>query len=284
MKIGFTSKSTGGLYMYVGKDLGIFQKYGIDPEIVIGQSEALVTGLNQGDIEFMGTLPSAAQGAQKGLPIRSVFVAKDHPEYLLVGDAGVSQVEQLKGRQLAGSIATQLPTLMMKRLLELDGLQFSDYTVVAVSNDDARAALVANHRVSGGILGISQSLPLVDAGHPIIDSTLSKVYFPSNGLSVTLDTLNNRRDMVQRAVNAALEATKVAATDKERTVGVLERDFQLTADQASRLFDLMKPTYTLTGRANPEGIKFQLETDAKAMELPQVVPESQVYDFSLLPK
>jgi ABC-type nitrate/sulfonate/bicarbonate transport system substrate-binding protein len=284
VKIGFTSKSTGGLYMYLGRDLGIFQKHGIDPEIVIGQSEALVTGLNQGDIEFMGTLPSAVQGAEKGLPIRSVFVAKDHPEYLLIGDNGVSQVSQLKGKQLAGSIATQLPTQMMRRLLDLDGVQFSDYTVVAVSNDSARTALVANHRVAAGILGLSQSLPLMDEGHPVIDSTLSKVYWPSSGLSVTLDTLSKRRDMVQRAVAAALESTKVAAEDKERTVGVLVKDFDLTPDQAGRLFDLMKPAYTLTGRANPEGVKFQLETDAKAMELPKPATEAEVYDYSLLPK
>jgi len=270
--------------MYVGRDLGIFQKHGIDPEIVIGQSEALVTGLNQGDIEFMGTLPSAAQGAQKGLPMRAVFVAKDHPEYLLVGDQGVSQVSQLKGKQLAGSIATQLPSLMMKRLLELDGLQFSDYTVVPVSNDSARTALVANHRVAAGILGLSQALPLMDEGHPVIDSTLSKVFWPSNGLSVTLDSLNKRRDMVQRTVDAALEATKVAAEDKDRTVGVLVKDFQLTPDQAGRLFDLMKPTYTHNGRPNPEAVRFQLETDAKAMELPQPATEAQVYDYSLLPK
>src|SRR5437879_5221679 len=45
IKIALTSKSTGGLYLYVGKNLGIYQKYGIDPEIVIGQSAALATGL-----------------------------------------------------------------------------------------------------------------------------------------------------------------------------------------------------------------------------------------------
>jgi NitT/TauT family transport system substrate-binding protein len=284
VKVGFTSKSTGGLWIYVGRDLGIFRKHGLDPEIVIGQSEALVTGLNQGDMEFMGTLPSAAQGAEKGLPIRSVFVAKDHPEYLLIGDNGISQVSQLKAKQLAGSVATQLPTLMMKRLLEMDGLAFSDYTVVPVSNDSARTALVENHRVAAGILGISQSLPLMDAGHPMIDSTLTKVNWPSNGLSVTLDTLTKRRDLVQRAVDAAIESTKVAAEDKERTVGVLVKDFQLSDEQAGRLFDLMKATYTTNGRPSPDGVQFQLETDAKAMELGSPVPPSQVYDLSLLPK
>ncbi|MFI5270327.1 MAG: hypothetical protein ACHQ7M_23350, partial [Chloroflexota bacterium] len=167
--------------------------------------------------------------------------------------------------------------------LELDGLQSSDYTVLAVANDSARAALVENHRAAAGILGLAESLPLVDAGHPIIDSTLSKVFWPSNGLSVTLDTLNKRRHMVQSTVDAALEATKVAAEDKDQTVGVLVKDFQLTPEQAGRLFDLMKPTYTLTGRPNPEGVKFQLETDAKAMELPKPATEAQVYDYSLLP-
>jgi len=284
VKIGLTSKSTGSLYLYVGKDLGIFQKYGIDPELVIGQSEALVTGLNQGDMEFMGTMPSAAQGAEKGLPIRGIFVAKDHPEYLLVGDTGVTQVSQLKGKQLAGSIKSQLPSLMMMRLLELDGLPESDYTIIPVANDPARTALVEQHKAAAGVLGVAESLPLVEAGHPIIDSTLSKVYWPSSGLAVTLDILNKRRDLVQRAINAALEASHVAATDKERTVGVLTKDFGLTQAQGERLFDLLQPAYTTNGRPNPEAIRFQLETDAKAMQLPAPVPADQVYDFSLLPK
>ena len=68
-------------------------------------------------------------------------------------------------------------------------------------------------------------MPLLDQGFPVIDSTLAKVYNPSNGLAATLTSLQTRRDLLQRAVNAALEATHVAATDKERTVGVLVNDF-----------------------------------------------------------
>jgi ABC-type nitrate/sulfonate/bicarbonate transport system substrate-binding protein len=284
VKVALTSKATGGLYLYVGRNLGIFQKHGLDAEIVIGQSAALVTGLNQGDLDFMGTIPSAIQGAEQGLPIRGVFVAKDHPEYVLVGDTGITQISQLKGKELSGSVPTQLPTQMLQQLLRLNGLQPSDYTVIPVADDNARTALVQQHRVAAGILGLSQAMPLLDAGHPLLDTTLEKVYNPSNGLATTMTTIQNRRELVQRAVDAALEATHVAATDKARTTDVLMKEFGHTEANASRVFDLLKPSYTQNGRASSEGIKFQLETDAKAMELPKPKTEADVYDWSFLPK
>lgn len=283
IKIGFTSKSTGGLYMYLAKDLGIFQKHGIDAEIVIGQSNALAPALLQGDLDFVGTIPTVAQGAEKGLAVRAIMVARDHPEYLLVGDIGVSTVAQLKGKEISGSVATQSPAQMLTQLLTLDGLQPSDYTVVPVSNDNARAALLEQHKVQAGILGLAQSFPLIDKGHPLIDSTLEKVFNPSNGLGASISTIRDRKDMVQRAVDATLEAVEITKTDKERTVQVLEKEFDQSPENAGRLFDLLKSTYATNGRANPEGVKLQLQLDAKAMELPAAKTEADVYDWSFLP-
>jgi ABC-type nitrate/sulfonate/bicarbonate transport system substrate-binding protein len=283
VKIAFTSKSTGGLYAYAARDLGIYQKHGLEAELVIGQSNALAPALLAGDIDFIGTMPSAIQAAEKDLPIRGVMVAKDHPEYLLVGDLGVSKVEQLKGKELVGSIPTQLPTQMMSQLLALDGLQPSDYTVIPVQDDTARAALVDQRRVAAGILGLSQAFPLVDKGHPIIDSTLEKVFNPSNGVATSLANMENKKDLVQRMVDASLEATKITSSDRAQTVSVLVKDFDQTEANAGRLFDLLIPSYTKNGRADPRGIKNQLEADAKAMQLPKVKAESDVYDWRFLP-
>lgn len=284
ISIGVTSKSTGSLHLYVAKNLGIFQKYGIEAEIPVAASAAMVAGLTQGDLDFMGTIPGAIQGAEKGLPIRGVFVAKEHPEYLLVGDTGYTKAEQLKGKQLAGSLPGELPSLLLAKILELNGLSESDYTVISVSNDSARAALIENHRAAAGLLGLSQSLPLIDAGHPVIDSTLEKIFIPSSGLAASLDTISKRRDLTQRTVAALVEATSIIKTDKTRTVDVLVKEFKLSPDNASKLFDFMRPTYTANGRPNPKATQFQLESDAKVMGLPKVLKEEDAYDFSLLPK
>jgi ABC-type nitrate/sulfonate/bicarbonate transport system substrate-binding protein len=283
IKIGYTSMSTGGLYAYVGRDLGIFAKHGLDVELVIGQSAALPPALVKGDLDFMGTIPGAIQGAEQGLPIRGIMVAKDHPEYLLVGDNGVSQVSQLKGKELVGSLPTQLPAQMLTQLLTLDGLQPSDYKIISVSDDNARAALVAEHRVAAGIRGLSKAFPLIDQGHPQIDSTLEKVFNPSNGLAANLDNIKNRKELIQRTVDAALEATQVTRNDKDATVGVLVKVFKQTPENAARLFDMLIPTYTTNGRANPDGVKFQLKTDAAAMQLPQPKTEADVYDWEFVP-
>jgi ABC-type nitrate/sulfonate/bicarbonate transport system substrate-binding protein len=283
IKIGFTSKSTGGLNLYVAQNLGIFQKYGLDAEFVIATPQALAAALVQGELDFVGTIPVSIQAAEQGLPIRGIIVSKDHPEYLLVGDVGVTDVEQLRGKSVAGGPNTQLPAQMLTQLLTLDGLQPGDYSIASVENDSARAALLANHQVSAAIIGLAQALPLLGKGYPLIDSTLAKIYIPSNGLAASLSTLQQRRDLAQRAVNAVLEATQIAAHDKPRTMSVLTSEFGLSEPDASKLFDLMQPTYSNGGRPAAQSIHNQLTLDAQAMQLAHPATMDDVYDFSLLP-
>jgi ABC-type nitrate/sulfonate/bicarbonate transport system substrate-binding protein len=95
--------------------------------------------------------------------------------------------------------------------------------------------------------------------------------------------MKNRKDMVQRTVDAVLEAMQVATTDKDRTVQVTTQEFGTKPADAARLFDMLKNTYAANGRGNAQGIQHQLELDAKAMELPAVKTEADVYDWSFLP-
>ena len=110
------------------------------------------------------------------------------------------------------------------------------------------------------------------------------MFNPSNGVAVTLTSMDKRQDLVQRFVDATLEATRVTATDKAQTVQVLMKDFDQTEANASKLWELLIPSYTKNGRADPRGIKNQLEADAKAMQLPDVKTEADVYDWRFLPK
>ncbi|HLY65400.1 MAG TPA: ABC transporter substrate-binding protein [Chloroflexota bacterium] len=283
VKIALTSKSTGGLYLFVGKDLGIYQRYGLDPEIVIGDSGAIVTGLTSGDLDFLGTTPSGIQGAERGLPIRVIYTAKDHPEYLLVGDKGITQVSQLKGKNLAGSTPAQLPAQMTRLLLQMDGLQPSDYTVINVANDPARAAMVENHQAAAASVGVAEAIPLLNSGYPEIDSTLSKIWFPSNGLAATLKTMQERADLTKRMVAATIEATSVTANQKDQVIPVMVKEFNFSEADASKVFDMLQPSYTKDGRAAPEAIQTQIKLDADAMQLPQPATPEQIYDNSFLP-
>lgn len=284
VRIGVTSQDANYLFTYLARDLGVYAKHGLDAEIVVGQPAALTTGLAQGDIDFYATPSTVAQGAERGLPLKLIFVAADQPLYFLVGDMGISQVGQLKGKQIAGSPPGQLPSLVTTTLLQMGGLQPGDFTILPAANDPARAALVENHAAAAAVLGFNEMKPLTDAGHPLIDTAVGKVYFPIVGLGVTAGTLQNRRDIAQRAVDASLEADKLIVSDKDQALGVLEHDFNLKPDDASRAYDLAKPSYTANGRPSPKAVQFQLDSDAQNMSLPQPFKEDQIYDYSLLPK
>ena len=108
------------------------------------------------------------------------------------------------------------------------------------------------------------------------DSTLFKIFIPTNGLAATLSTLQQKRDLAQRAVNAVLEATQITANDKPRVVSVLTSEFELSEKDASELFDLMQPTYGKGGRPAPQSVQNQLALDAQALQLPRPATADEV--------
>ena len=123
----------------------------------------------------------------------------------------------------------------------------------------------------------------MNAGYPMIDSTLEKVWFPSNGLGATLKTMRERADLTRRVVAATLEATRVTADQKDQVLPVMVKEFGFNEADASKVFDLLKPSYTSDGRAAPEAIKTQIQLDHTAMQLPQPAPPEKIYDNSFLP-
>lgn len=281
--IGITSKSAGALSLYLAEDLGIFAEHGLDAQFIITQPGALPAALSQNQLDFIANIPPALQGAEQGLPLRIIVVVKDHPEYVLVGDTGVTTVAQLQDKPIAGGLPTQLPAQMLSQLLSVDGLQAGQYQIVTAENDPARAALLLNHQVSAAIVGLAEALPLLDQGFPLIDDTMSKIYSPGDGLAVSVSGLQQNRDVDQRAVLAVIEGTQIAASDEARAESVLENDFGLSPSDAQQVFKLEAPTYSPSGCPSPQAVQTQIQLDTQSLGLSPTPTPSQLYDFSLLP-
>ena len=61
------------------------------------------------------------------------------------------------------------------------------------------------------------------------------------------------------------------------------KEFGFKQADASKVFDLLQPSYTTDGRVDPRAIDTQIQTDYKAMQLPQPAKPEQIYDYSFLP-
>jgi NitT/TauT family transport system substrate-binding protein len=282
VKVAIPAKGVAYLNLFAGKDLGVFQKHGIDLQLSQISPGAALPAVQQGQIDFLTSIASAARLAEKGQPIRVVYIAADHDDFVLVGAKGITQASQLKGKVVAGATPGSELSELAIRLLDADGLPASDYKMLYVGGGSAAVAALSNGEVSAAMLDVADAVLMQDQGYPFIDSAV-RFLLPAHGLATSLHQIEQRGPVLRRALAACLESTRLVATDKAQVVPVMTKEFDLSAADANQIFDQLKPTWVLSGRPGQDVIDEELTADQAILKLPAKPKESDVYDFSLLP-
>jgi hypothetical protein len=83
-------------------------------------------------------------------------------------------------------------------------------------------------------------------------------------------------------VQATLESIRIAATQRERVLPVLMKQFSLTQDDVGFIYDIVQKGFALDGRPTPGSQKFEFDLAQKELGLKEPPRPEQVYDFSLL--
>jgi len=93
-------------------------------------------------------------------------------------------------------------------------------------------------------------------------------------------------DMVRQAVAAAVEATQISGSNKDQNTGVMVKELKLSPEVASKLYDEAKELslWQTDGRATRAGMSFVFQMDQAALKLHTAPTESQIFDWSFLPK
>jgi hypothetical protein len=104
----------------------------------------------------------------------------------------------------------------------------------------------------------------------------------SGGLGTAIASLQNRRDVMRSTVHAALEGLRITATQKDKVVPIYMKQFALTADESSWVYDNVVHSWALDGKPTPAANKLDFELTQRDMGLKELPKMEQVYDFSLL--
>src|SRR5437870_1797683 len=92
-----------------------------------------IAALQNGELDFMGAIGSAERAALRGLPLRVVLVASTSPDFLLLGVPGITSMEQLRGKVIAGDRSPQAnASVILAEMLRRAGIDSSQYETLAV--------------------------------------------------------------------------------------------------------------------------------------------------------
>jgi NitT/TauT family transport system substrate-binding protein len=258
VRIGYSGATISNAMLWVTDEGKLFQKNGIDPEILYLQTTLGQTALIAGEIDmcvYSGSLLSAAR--LQGADVVMVASFLNKPIYRLVVRPEIRAVTDLRGKRLGitrfGTVTDSTTRLLVGRL----GLD-PDKDVILVQVGEVPVlltSLIAGKTIDGAIIQPPYYQKAVASGmHVLANMQEMDILVQQTGLNTTRKFIARNPDVVRRAVKAIIEGIHlmrenpavakraIAKRMQTRDEKELEDSYQLL-----RSFIQVKPYPTLEG-------------------------------------
>ncbi|HEY7062241.1 MAG TPA: ABC transporter substrate-binding protein [Chloroflexota bacterium] len=256
IKMTYPSGGVASLPVFVARDNGFFERYGLDVETLLLTSDRAMAAVASGDIQYVGGVgPASVAATALGLPLRAVWVTATSPAYTVFARPEIRTPEQLRGKRMGVPAIGGTSAVVTGMALKHFGIEAGRDVALAQIEGDA---LIAESLRSGAIdaapLTAPFSLAMRQEGFtPLID-VASLVQMPQGGLSTTLDKLANERDEVRRTVRALDQAQQWILQNPDDAVTLIQATLDTDRPVAQGTYDETVPTFQGKGLVTREGI------------------------------
>lgn len=280
LRIALPSNTIAATHFYVGRSLGIFESHGFDPQILVLEPRAALAALMTGDLDFYTATGTTTRAALRGVPVRVIMVGLNRPDHVLVAAKEITSIDQLRGKVLGGYTAQATVNTVLIELLRKRGLKPEEYKILNVGT--ARLPALISGNVPAAVLnGLETAKAIKQGFHPLARAA-DEIELATGGLGTAMASIQSKREMFRGVVQAVLESIRVSATQKEKVLPVLMKQFALTQDDATLIQDIVHKAWALDGRPTAGSQKFEFELAQREMGLKEPPRPEQVYDFSIL--
>lgn len=268
------NRNTSNLAGFLASDQGLYKKHGADVEVVVAGSgaesnELLASGRVDGGTLGLG--PSVIAWAN-GLDLVPLVKYRDGAEvYSIIvrKDAGISKIEDLKGKRVAVTKGTDPETAFILAL-KAHGVDYTDVQVL-----DSKWADHAPLLDRGDVVAVNANEPF---GSLMVRNMSDKVqlierldpYYGNGGFMLfSQDSMNNSPEAVRAVVLAYWEAHQLIRTKPEMAIETLKTWLNLDDEIAKETIALFGARPLLTERTL-EDLKINADLLSEAKKIRSV--------------
>ena len=271
---------------WVAKDLKIFDKYGLDVDLVMITGGARsVAALLGGSTQFStgsGTAP--LQAYARGSDVVILAASYNKFPYSIVVKPDIRSPNDLRGKRIGILNFGGSNDLALQLALKEWGLKQQEVSVIVGGDAPTRLLSLTVGRIDATILSPPHLTMAVKAGfRTLADMGEMRANFSQSTLYARRGYLRENRDVAKRFLKAYSEAVHVIKTDRERTLKVFAKRMRLDDAEILRAtYDYFAARFSFPPRVNMAGIKDTLDFYAETSpEMRGRKPEEFV-DHSLL--
>jgi len=249
--------------VWVAKDLKIFEKYGLDVEVImITGSARSVAALMGGSTQFAtGSATGPLAAAIKGSDIKILAASYNKFPYAFVVKPEIRTPKDLRGKKVNILNYGGSNDLALQLALKEWSLKLSDIQVIVGGDAPTRLGSLMAGRSDATILSPPHLTIAVKSGYRVLaDMGEMSTNFPQSTLNVKGSFLKDNRDVVKRFLRSYAEAIYVIRTQRDRAMKVFAKRMRIDdLETVKSTYEYFAPRFSFPPRVNLEGVKDTLD-------------------------
>ncbi|MGH7834206.1 MAG: ABC transporter substrate-binding protein [Candidatus Binatia bacterium] len=247
--ISYASVSGTRAPLWIAKDLGLFEKYGLDVNLIyIASGVVSVNALLGGSVDIIAASGSSAIGAAaRGAPV-VIIASLGHIAYKLVALPSITNIQGLKGKIVGSSRIGAGTDYALRRLLPKLGLTpGKDVQLIptGISESDRRLIMMYQGKIDATLATQDNLLQLEARGQKfsvLADLLEAGVYTTGSDIATSRQLVSKRPRELKAFLMALTEGTWVGRTNKEQANRIYRKYLKV---EDPRLLESMHKNYLL---------------------------------------
>jgi NitT/TauT family transport system substrate-binding protein len=228
---GVTSLSAGNWIPWIAKEAKIYEKNGLDVELILlrgsGQTSAAILGGSLFAAPVV--LPTVMLADLSGADLVNVAHTVPGVQSKLVAKSDIKRPEDLKGKRIASSSLGSLGDFLFKYIIRKYGVDPNrEITWLSIGTPPERLQAL----LSGAVDAAEASYPIdVQAerkGFRVLFDARKEVVYPSMSIVTRRKSIQEDRDTVMRLVKSHVEGIAYFKTNKEFSLKVLSKYLKIS--------------------------------------------------------
>jgi len=270
IRVGYGALSTSYAPIWLAGEARLFQKNGIDAEVLYLESALVRTALIAGDIA-MGGMSGTTMAAPRLQGADPIIIASflNSLQYRLVVRPEIKTPAQLKGRRVGvagfGLGAHRGAQIMIAKLgLNPD----TDVVMLQIGGDPTRLSALLNGTIDASVFNPPLYKRAVEAGMRVL-ANIEEMGFPvqASALVSTEQFVKKNPDLTRRAMKSIIESIYLVKSNPELTKRAIRKYMRFKDDRdTDEAYQIMRDTTPRKPYPTVEGMKTVL--DELAVKLP----------------
>jgi len=225
--VGVSGPAINMVYSFVARDAGLWQKYGVDPRVVLFDAGSLMAqAMLSGDVKIsISSGPAVIAARSQGADTIIVAACVNTLPYSIVAAKGITQWSQLKGKKIAISRLGSGTDTAVRLVLKKYGLDAArDVTIVQLGTQPSRFQALSAGVIDATIISPPLDITAKKQGYQILVNIAELgIPYPQQVIETTDRFVRENPQTVKNFLKGFIKGVHYAATYKEETKKIITK-------------------------------------------------------------